>query len=85
MKLSQYLMFSVGSCFPLSGPANGKLKFDRSIVGRKYPTSTIGYYSCNEGYTLQGGGGVVICLSTGTWNIAPTFPTCRLATGNRNW
>ena len=85
MKLSKHLMFSIGSCLPLSGPANGNLKFDRSIVGRKYPTSTIGYYSCNEGYILQGGGGVVICLFTGSLNIAPRFPSSRLATGNRNW
>ena len=70
-------------CKPLSAIKNGSIRFDRPRDGKKYPASTIAYYSCKPGFILHGNG-VAVCLHIGGWVLGGESPNCKRATGNRN-
>ena len=67
-----YINF-VGTCSVLQSPSNGRVSYNKNIVGGRYPVNTVASFTCNRGYNRNGHNSRT-CESSGNWNRQT--PTC---------
>ena len=62
----------MNGCPPLS-VRNGRVSYNSTAVGGRYPAYTVGTYSCNV--SKRAGSGTRTCQRTGVWDGSPAL--CR--------
>ena len=67
------LIFPVALC-PTISLGNGEVHYQPSEVDGGYPTGTVAFFSCDEGY-ITNGSVFVTCQDSGTWDSE--ISTCR--------
>ena len=63
------------TCPDLTAPTNGMIGYDMETVNAR-PVNTVATYTCNTGYTLNGGITTMTCGSDGVWSDLESPPTC---------
>ncbi|XP_064386156.1 uncharacterized protein LOC135334774 isoform X2 [Halichondria panicea] len=69
------------TCPDLTAPTNGMIGYDMETVNAR-PVNTVATYTCNTGYTLNGGITTMTCGSDGVWSDLESPPTCIVSCGN---
>ena len=59
--------------------SNGRITFNASLVGGRYPLYTVATYHCNSGYNREGGH-TSTCSTSGNWQ--GLSPTCKKKKSN---
>ena len=73
----QYYSFPVVTCSDLRTWAdfpNGQITYNKQLVGGRIPWKTVATYTCNSGYSRDGGSAST-CRNTGVWQ--GLSPTCK--------
>ncbi len=69
-----YCVFTIsGNCFDLPPLMNGDITYNGGLADSR-PVNTIATFTCDNGYTLTGGG-FRACQNDGAWDR--TTPTCQ--------
>ena len=65
------------ACWPISGPENGGVSFDRDPIGpnQRLPVGTRARFSCHDGFTRHGAG-VSECRAGNSWVTQGRYTHC---------